>query len=100
MLQDSFGLSSGNHGRERGDVGMSNRLQAAEVLEKAARGALAHARNFTEFSRAIANLAALAMKRNGEAVSFIADQLHQVQDGIVVIEGYGLIFLPADINDF
>ena len=58
MLQDGFGLSSRNHCRERGYIGMSYRLQAAEVLEKAARGALAHAGNFTEFSSAITNLAA------------------------------------------
>ena len=92
MLQDSFGLVARHYCREGRDIGLLNGLQAAEVFEKAAGGALADAGNFAEFGGAVANLAALAMEGHGEAMGFVADELDQVQHGIVVIEHDRIVF--------
>src|SRR5207248_4218562 len=75
-------------------------LQTAEVFEQPAGGALAYSGNLAEFSGAVAHLAAFAVEGHGEAVSFIADELYQVQNGRMVIEGDRVIFLAADIDDF
>src|SRR3954452_6616158 len=100
MFEDGFGLTLGDDGREGSDVGVLDGLQAAEMLEQATGGALADAGNFAEFGGTVANLAALAMEGDGEAMGFVADELHEVQNGIVMIEDDGIIFLSADVNDF
>jgi hypothetical protein len=100
MFEDGFGLGFCHDGGERRDVCVLDGLQAAEVLEQAAGGALANAGDLPQFGGAVANLAALAMEGDGEAVGFVADELHEVQNGIVMIENDGLVLLSADIDNF
>ena len=48
----------------------------------------------------VALLAALSVKREGEAMGFVADQLHQVQHRRVMIEGERIVLLPEHVDDF
>jgi hypothetical protein len=99
MLQNRFRLISGDHGGKRGHVGLFHRLQAAEVLKQSSRGPLTYAGDFAQLSGAVAHLAAFAMEGHGKAVGLIADELHQMQDRIVVIEDDRFVLLSADVND-
>ncbi len=74
-------------------------LQAAEVFEQTARGGFADAGDFAQLGGAVANLAALAMEGHGEAMGFVADLLHQMQDGRMMVEHDGIVFLSVDVND-
>ena len=40
------------------------------------------------------------MEGDGEAVGFVADQLHKVENRIVMIKDHGFVFLPVDVDDF
>ena len=77
---------------------MFHGLHAAEVFEQAAGRVLAYSGDFAELGGAVAHLAAFAVESHGEAVGFIADELYQVQNGLMVIKGDRVVFLPADIN--
>src|SRR5271154_7554850 len=70
------------------------------MFQQAASRGFANSRNLSQLRRAISYLAALAMEGNGEAMRFIADQLHQMQHRRMVIENYGLALLPVDVDDF
>ena len=100
MLQDRFGLRLRHHRRERRDIRLLHRLQAAEMFQQSARGAFADAGDFAQFSGAVADLAALAMESYGEAVGFVADELDQMQDRRVMVEDDRFAFLSVDVDDF
>src|SRR5579864_1304168 len=100
MLQDRFCLSLCDHGRKGGHIGLFYSLQTAEVFQQPAGGALANTRNLQQFGRAIANLAALAMESDSEAMGFVANQLHKMQDRTVMVEDNGFVFLPAHVDNF
>ena len=94
VIADSLRLNPRNNRRKRGRVRLPNSLHAAEVLEKAASGTRAHARNLHEFGGTVAHLTALAMERHGEAVSFVANELNQVQHRRMMIERDRIFLLP------
>ena len=98
MIPDGLCLDAGYNRRERRCVGLFDGLQAAEVFEEAASGALAHAGNLQEFRGAVTHLAALAVESHGEAVSFVADELDQVQHRRVMIERDRILLLPVDVR--
>jgi hypothetical protein len=100
MFEDGFGLRLGYYCREGGYVGLLYGLQAAEMFEQAAGGGFAYAGDFSQLGGAVADLAALAMEGYGEAMGFVADHLHQMQDGRMMVENYGVVFLSMDIDDF
>src|SRR5208283_5318417 len=39
------------------------------------------------------------MEGYGEAMGFVADHLHQVQDGRMMVENYRVVFLSVDVDD-
>src|ERR1019366_9246678 len=100
MFEDGFGLWLGYYCREGGYVGLLYGFQAAQGVEQAAGGGFAYAGDFSQFGGAVADLAALAMEGYGEAMGFVADHLHQMQDGRMMVENYGVVFLSMDIDDF
>ena len=53
-----------------------------------------------QFGGAVAHLAPLAMEGDRKAVSFVADQLHQVQYRRVMIERDRFVLLAVDIDNF
>src|SRR5581483_3026267 len=99
MFQYCFRLTACHHGRQRSRVGFSYCLQAPEVLQQPPRGALANAGDLSQFGRAVAHLAALAMKSNGKAVRLVTDLLDQVQHGGVPVEDHGLALLSEHVDD-
>ncbi len=60
--------------------GCAEGADAAEVFEQALAGAGAYAGDGVELGGAVADLAALAVVGDGEAVALVADLLDQVQD--------------------
>ncbi len=40
------------------------------------------------------------MEGYSKAMRFVADHLHQMQYGRMMVENDGLIFLPEDVDDF
>src|SRR5579863_137423 len=98
VITNGLGLHACHNCRQRRRVGLFYRLHAAEMFEQAPRGARAHARNFQQLGRAVANLAALAMECDGEAMSFIANQLNQMQHRRVMIERDGIFLLAVDVE--
>src|SRR5690349_7262346 len=99
MPHDRFRLRAGHDGRESSRIGLLNRLYAAEVFEQTPGRARSYSRNFQQFGGAVAHLAAFAVEGDGEAVGFVADLLHKVQDGRVVVERDRFIFLSVDVDD-
>src|SRR6266496_649344 len=77
VLQDGLCLGLGHHRRKRGNVGVFHSLQAAEVLQQPARGALSDSGYLTQFSRTVAHLTPLAVEGHGKTMGFVTDQLHQ-----------------------
>ena len=75
MLQNGFGLRLCYHGRQRGHISLLYGLQAPEMLEQSACGALAHTGDFAQLGRAIANLTAFAVEGHRKAVGLIANKL-------------------------
>src|ERR1017187_6290735 len=100
MFEDGFGLWLGYYCREGGYVGLLFGLPGAEGFEEGAGGGFAYAGGFSQCGGAVADLAALAMEGYGEAMGFVADHLHQMQDGRMMVENYGVVFLSIDIDDF
>src|SRR5882762_2016409 len=86
--------------RQRRRICLLDGLDAPKMLQQAAGGAGADARDLEQFAGAVAHLAALAVESHGEAVSFVADQLHQVQDRRVVVERDGFVFLSVHVDEF
>src|SRR5664279_1888364 len=97
--EDGGGLAAVYHGFQTGGVRLAYRLDAAEMAQQALHGLLADAGNFQQFVGAVANLAAFAVEGNGKTVSFIANELHDVQDGRVVVDTDGLVFTAIDVDD-
>src|SRR5208282_2951346 len=100
MFEDGFGLGFGHHCRQRRYVGLLHGLQAAEMLQETTGGRFAYAGDFSQFGDSVSDLAALAMKGYGEAMGFIANLLHQMQDGRMMVEHDGVVFLSVNVNDF
>ena len=40
------------------------------------------------------------MEGYGEAMGFVADHLHQMQDGRMMVENDGVVLLSVDVDDF
>ena len=80
MFPNRIGLRPRNHRRKGSSVGLFHRLQAPEMLQQAACSGFADAWHFSEFGRPVAHLAAFAMKRYREAMSFVAHHLDDVQN--------------------
>src|SRR5450759_5912044 len=69
------------------------------MFEQTARGRFADAGNFSSLGGAVADLAALAMEGYGEAMRFVADHLHQMQDGRMMVENDGIVLLSVNVDD-
>jgi hypothetical protein len=100
VAEDCFGLVAGDDRGEGGGIGLLHSLNATEVFEQAAGRADANPRNLEQFGGAVAHLPALAVEGDGEAVSLVADLLHEVQHRRVMVENNRLVFLSVDVDDF
>ena len=81
-------------------AGMSAGYLDAQYQEKGAKILADRASVFAQFGRAVANLAALAVEGYSEAVRLVADELDEMEHGIVMVEHNRIILLAADVNDF
>ena len=79
MFQNRLGLSASDYGGQSRRFGLLDRLHASEMLQQPARCSRAHAGDFQQFGRTVAHLAAFAMESYGEAVSFVANELNEMQ---------------------
>ena len=64
-----------DHRAKRFQAGFLDSADAAEVLDEASAGCWTNACDFLEFAFAVANLAALAMISDSEAVALVANSL-------------------------
>src|ERR1700679_2520037 len=69
------------------------------MFEQAAGSRFADSGNFAQFGGAVAELTALAMESYSEAMRFVANLLHQMQHGRMMIKHDGIIFLSVDVDD-
>src|ERR1700689_3333633 len=76
LITNCICLNPRHHRRQRGCVGPLHLLQAAEMFQQPSRRTLAYAGNLQQFGGAVTHLSTLAMKRDGEAVGFIANELN------------------------
>ena len=90
---DGLGLFGVDDGFEGGGVGFADGVEGAEVLEEARARGFADAGDVEEFAVAVADLAALAVIGDGEAVGFVAYLLDEVQRGRVAVEDDGVVLL-------
>ena len=100
MIEDRLRLSPRDYCRQCRGIGLLDCLHASEMFQQPPGCALANSRNLPQFGGAVAHLPALAMECNREAVSLVANQLHQVQYRRVMIERNRLTLLPVDVNNF
>src|SRR5215470_20207357 len=100
IVADGLRVMARHNRRKRGGIGLLHCLNVAEVLQQTPRSAGAGAGNLEQFGRAIANRAVLAVKGHSEAVGLIANQLDQVQDRRVMIEGNRIALLAVDVENF
>src|SRR6202522_1351878 len=70
------------------------------MLQQTPSRSRARARDFQQFCRTITHLPAFAMEGHGETVSFVTNQLDQVQHRRMVVENDRFTFLSEHINDF
>ena len=63
-------------------------------------GAGAYAGDGVQFGFVVADLAPLAMVGDGKAVAFVADLLHQVQDGGAAVKDDGVRLVAGDVDNF
>src|SRR5580658_3983716 len=99
VVADGFRLHSGHNRRQCGRVCLLHCLHAAEVFEKPPGRAFSYTGDFQQFGRTIAHLAAFAMESQGETVSFVADELDQVQHRRMVVERDRIFFLSIDVEN-
>jgi hypothetical protein len=99
VVKNGLRLVSGYDGRQGSYVRLFYRLQAAKVFEETACGGFSDSWNLAQFGGAVADLAALAMEGYSEAVGFVANHLHQMQDGRMMVENDRIIFLAVDVDD-
>ncbi len=81
MLQDFLGTFPRDHCAEFLNSSAPNVGDAAKFLQELLRGARAHSGDSNEGGFRLALAAALAVKRDGKAVSLIANLLYKMQDG-------------------
>ena len=98
--QDGGGLGAVYHRFQTGGVRLAYGLDAAEMAQQALHGLLSDTGNFQKFVRTVADLAAFAVKGYGKAVSLVANELHDVEDGRVVVNANRLILTAVDVDDF
>ena len=70
------------------------------MFQQTAGGGFAHAGDFSQLGGSVPYLAALAVEGYGEAMGFVANHLDQMQNGRMMIENYGVVFLSVHIDDF
>ena len=99
MIEDSLRLRLSDDRGERGDIGLLDGLQAAEMFEQSSCCRFADAGNLAQFGGAVADLPTLAVESHCKAVGFVADLLHQMQHGRMMVEHDGIIFLSIDVDD-
>lgn len=100
MGQDAGGGFAGDDAAEGVEIGAAEIGDAAELAEKFAGGGGANAGDIVEGGTGLAFAAAKAVEGDGEAVSFVADLLDQVEDGRVAVEDAGFVFAAVDVEDF
>src|SRR5260370_40567111 len=100
MLQDGRGLRLADYRSQRRRVCLLDGAQRSEMFQQTLPGACADAGYFEQFRAAIAHLATLAMERHGEAMGFVADDLHQMQNWRMMVERHRFVFLSEDVDDF
>src|SRR5690348_7803958 len=93
MLGNPLCQRPGNDAGEVFHAGLSHLGHAAESPQQLLRCALADAGNLVELSGDRAFRTALAVKTYGEAVSFVANLLYEVQERRMPGQADGLIFL-------
>ena len=69
------------------------------MLQQSARGQRADSGDFQQFSLAVANLPALAVKRDRKPVRLIADELHQVQHRRMAVEHHRIALLAVHVDN-
>lgn len=100
ISQKPLGLRTRDNFAQIGGCRRADSGHAAETREKLARAGGADARDVFEFGVQRAFRAALSVEADGEAMGFVADLLHQMQDRRVVIEAHGLVLLSQDVENF
>ena len=70
------------------------------MLDEALASAGAYAGDGVEFGLAVADLAAFTVVGYGEAVGFVTDLLHEMEDGGATVKYDGVVLLSEDIDDF
>ena len=68
------------------------------MLHQPGAGAGADAGDVEQLGLAVADLAALAVVGDGEAVRLVADALDEVQDGRAAVEDDGIVLLPVEVD--
>lgn len=76
VIENGCCLRLGDHRGQSGGIGFSHRLHAAEMFEQPPTRVLADSGYLEQFASAVAHLAPLAMKSDGEPVRLITDGLH------------------------
>src|SRR6266478_3629244 len=100
MLEDFLGAFPRDHGTEFLKSSAPNVGDAAKFAQQFLCGARAHSGASNEGGFGLALAAALAVKRDGKAVSPIANLLYKMQDGRVALENNRLILLSENVEDF
>src|ERR1700722_4905976 len=70
------------------------------MLEQSARSGFPHPGYFSQFSGSVTDLPPLAMEGYRKTMGFVSDHLNQMQDGRMMIQNNGVIFLSVDVDDF
>src|SRR5579884_645270 len=100
MNQHFFRRALRNHLAQFFQAGATKIGDAAEFAQQALGGARADSGNLQQRRRGLALAAALTVEGDGEAVSFIANLLNQVQDGRMALQDDRFVFLAVHVKDF
>lgn len=81
MLANGLCHLAGNDGLERFERSSLDRPQTTKMRDEPSTGLRPDTGNMQQIGIPVAHLAPLAMVGNGEAMGFIPDTLHQMQNG-------------------
>src|SRR5579871_3613275 len=98
--EDFLGRFAGDDFGEFVDAGALEVGNAAELAEKLAGGGWADAGNLAEGSVGLALAPTEAMESDGEAMSFVANLLDQVENRRMAVQFDGFVFLAIHVEDF
>ena len=100
VREDALGAFSRDDFAEAFNAGAADIGNAAEFTQKTLRRFWTDTGDFQKRGSGLPFAAALAVKRDGETVSLVADLLDEMKNRRVAVEDDGLVFLAVNVKNF